>query len=97
MLFTTSCKKEGHTSIVGKWTIIERIAGTGGGFVTSSYAPLSETSIEFKPNGDFSAYNNNSFISASALEEFDKYQMGSDNHIRLYKASSGESLKFSIL
>lgn len=92
IFFVTSCNKEDQQSIIGKWTIIERMAGTGGSFITSSYAPLSEMSIEFKPSGDFFAYNYNSSISSNALEGFDRYQIASGDQIKLYKTSNGESL-----
>ena len=49
-------------------------------------------SIEFKPSGDFFAYNYNSSISSNALEGFDRYQIASGDQIKLYKTSNGESL-----
>ena len=35
----------------GKWTIIETNAGTGYGFIKTSYQPLTEININFQPNG----------------------------------------------
>ena len=84
-----SCSKEKASSLHGAWTIVETTAGTGSGFITQTYAAGSEITIHFAANGDFSVTGPNPGVSNSKLWEFNKYELLSDQTIKLYNATSG--------
>ena len=93
VLFLLSCQKEKREpQLVGKWTLIERLAGTGGGFITTTYSPLSEMSIQFLSDGTFTLTNHNGQIPSLTLSDFDRYQVLSTDKIRFYHSASGAEM-----
>jgi hypothetical protein len=84
-----SCSKEKTNSLQGEWTIVETNAGTGSGFITKTYPAGSDITIHFSTSGEFKVTGPNPGASNSKLWEFNKYELLSDQTIRLYNSTSG--------
>ncbi|HVF96601.1 MAG TPA: hypothetical protein VM871_04740 [Flavisolibacter sp.] len=93
-LFLLGCSKEKFPqTIPGTWTIIESNIGTGTGYTVQTYAPSSETTIEFASNGTLVLTGINPGTAMSPLWEFDRYEIEPDNKIRFYQTSGGKEME----
>ena len=89
-----SCSKEQTIQpIDGTWTIIETNAGTGYGVQVQTYAPSSETTVQFAANGQLIVTGTNPGQAMSPLWEFDRYELLPDQIIRFYQSNGQEEMK----
>lgn len=89
-----SCTKEKIVETVsGTWTIVETNTDAGGIVQVQTYAPTSEFTVEFAPNGQLILTGANPGQAASPLWNYDRYEVLPDNIIRFFKSTGNEEIK----